>query len=161
MTAATAKQIDNSFLVDMRTKIPRNQEQRAAKAPSAGGENLKRVRHLVTCLPLVLLTGCFDLCDYQDKREYESPGRGFTASIYNYDCGATTSFLTHVSLRSKNSRFDPNSGVIFLVRNRPAISLTWRSETELLVHCSECAQNDIGFREQAWRDVRITFDTSQ
>jgi hypothetical protein len=36
--------------------------------------------------------------------------------------------------------------------------VTWKSESELLVRCSECSQRDIYIREPGWQNVKIAFE---
>src|SRR3954452_7397961 len=77
------------------------------------------------------------LCGYSDKIEYPSPGGEFIASVYEYDCGATTSDATRINLRPRwsllNPRFNPRSGVVFLVNYRPVIRIQWKTNQELEV----------------------------
>lgn len=106
--------------------------------------------------PALLLTACIDPCGYRDLREYPSPDGRYIASVYEYDCGATTSFYLRVSIRPIGQSFNPQDNLVLQVKHWPKVQLDWRSKDTLRILCPECTpDNRVFTTKQWWRDIRI------
>lgn len=86
-------------------------------------------------------------CGNTDVREYPGPGR-YKAFVYTRDCGATTSWTTHVAVVRHAARRPAGKGNAFIAGWRlnarpdgyaggPPVRLGWRSGTRLVITYDE------------------------
>ena len=84
------------------------------------------------------------MCGSTFLSEAISPDSARKVVVYEFDCGATTGFATHVSLLTRNARLGSAPGNLFVADTDhgrapagpgggPAVSVHWRSVTEVEV----------------------------
>jgi hypothetical protein len=103
----------------------------------------------------MLLVGC-GLCGNELLTETASPDRKYVAAVFERNCGATTPFVTVVSLRSLNSSFDPEreKDWVFTAHHLSGVEVIWKSNVELHILYS---LTDETTHRTKWRDVKITY----
>ena len=89
----------------------------------------------------------------------EVAGRTIVAALYERDCGATSPFVTLVSLRPAGTTFDhdrfPPIFVRAHARAADQFSIRWENYKHLVVERPLSAEHTLG--EQSWRDVSVTY----
>jgi len=80
-----------------------------------------------------------------------------TATHFVRDCGATTDFVTAVSIWRPTSTYKKRNAQVFVVRGRQGMSLSWEEDKKLVVTCRECNRDDILFQVTAWGDIDIEY----
>ena len=109
------------------------------------------------CGLLLLLSACSsDLCGSTIIKESVSPGQKYIATVYEWDCGATTSFNRVINLRSYDSDFDggDQDDWVYSLEGQLDVDVMWMSKDELKVFYP------VGTNPHAqttWHDVRISF----
>ena len=101
-----------------------------------------------------------EMCGDESIEKLKSPSGEFTAEWYVRDCGATTSFVTHVTLHRDSWLFGDSESLIFVAERRPDLKLAWKSESSLKIVCVECGSEDnpIFRQESRWKDVTISYE---
>ena len=104
------------------------------------------------------LSALDDLCGETIKTEVKSPSGRYVATIFERDCGATTDFATIVSLRKAEEVFDAKGAKgqqpVLIVSGQPAVTLSWSSDTDLVV---TLPPTEAFTKRESWRDVRIVY----
>jgi len=106
----------------------------------------------------LLCAGCFSLlgrCANSINAESISPDGMHIAVVYERDCGATTDFSTIVNIRSRTEKFDSEKGVLFIVKGRHRIDVSWKDGGKLQLECKDCRSEDVFRRESVWNDIEI------
>ena len=85
-----------------------------------------------------VLNELFDgLCGDYIFKEYPSPNKTKKVVIYERDCGATTTWNTHISILDYDKQFDGMDESIFSIRGRPAEvapNITWIDNKNIIIH---------------------------
>jgi hypothetical protein len=99
-------------------------------------------------------TGC-GLCADTVKSEVPSPNGRYIATAFVRDCGATTGYVTMVSLRKTRTLFGyPKPTRVLSVDGQPDVALVWGSRDTLSV----TYEGGVWFTKlESWRDVRIVY----
>ena len=108
------------------------------------------------CL-LLLLPACLpDLCGSTLIKESVSPGQKYIATIYEWDCGATTSLNRVINLRSYGSDFDgeDQDDWIYSLEGQLDVDVQWISKDELKIFYPAGTDPHV---KTIWHDVRISF----
>lgn len=108
---------------------------------------------------LFLLPACFqDLCGSTIINESVSPGQKYIATVYEWDCGATTPFNRVINLRSYGSDLDggDQDDWIYSLQGQLDVNVVWLSKDELKVFYPAGTNPHA---QTTWRDVRISFET--
>ncbi len=113
----------------------------------------KRLLVLVIAIPIILLLifglskyGIVErlLCGGELLESFQSPNGTIIASVYQFNCGATTNFSTRIALRKAFQKWDVYSKkVIFVQEGEPSehkISIVWRDETHLDIYLAHLSQ---------------------
>jgi hypothetical protein len=106
---------------------------------------------------LFLLPACFsDLCGSTIIYESVSPGQKYIATVYEWDCGATTSFYRVINLRTYGSDFDGGNQDerIYSLEGQLDVNAVWASKDELKVFYPAGTDPHV---KTTWHDVRISF----
>lgn len=78
------------------------------------------------------------LCGGELFEEFPSPDGKILASVYQYNCGATTNFSTRIAFRKASQKWDVYSRkVIFKLEGEPSehkIRIVWENETHLNIY---------------------------
>lgn len=114
---------------------------------------------LTGVLGVVGLSGCdgglFGDCADTVKAEAPSPDGRYVATVFERDCGATTDFSTHVSLREADEPFDPSTQTrVLTVAGKAAVDVEWSTEGALSVALPAA---ETFTKLETWRDVRIVY----
>jgi hypothetical protein len=107
----------------------------------------KKLRLLtLAALPVIAFVGyryilsSFPLFACRNKvlSEVTSPDGGYTAAVFEEDCGATSQYMRFVTVRPKSARFDANDKKrrIFGAKDQPTITVMWSGPRHLIVHYS-------------------------
>lgn len=107
----------------------------------------KRLLVLVIAIPIILLLifglskyGVVErlLCGGELSEPFPSPNGTIIASVYQFNCGATTNFSTRIALRKASQKWDVYSKkVIFVQEGEPSehkIRIVWEDETHLNIY---------------------------
>ena len=109
------------------------------------------------CGLLLLLSACSsDLCGSAIIKESVSPGQKYIATVYEWDCGATTSFNRVINIRSYGSDFDggDQDDWVYSLEGQLDVNVMWLSKDELKVFYPAGTNPHA---QTSWRDVRISF----
>jgi len=86
------------------------------------------------------------------------------AIVFGRDCGATTGFNTQVSVVPSSSKLPDDGGNIFVAdggrrndRSGPFVSVTWTTDSELLVTYDKDAR--VFHNESSVGNVRVRYET--
>ena len=81
------------------------------------------------------------------------------AALFERNCGATTPYSYHVSIRRKDDRFDPENmdARVFSVRKHRQIDVSWRNDKQLVVKRAVPA-NDIALERKVWNGIFIDYE---
>ena len=114
---------------------------------------------LTAVLGAIALVGCdaglFGDCGDNVKAQAPSPDGRYVAAVFERDCGATTDFSTHVSLREADELFDPPTQTrVLSVAGRAAVDVEWSTERALSVALPTA---ETFTKLETWRDVRIVY----
>lgn len=116
-------------------------------------------------LIIVLLSCCIPVtCGEDLSLETVSPDGAHTASVFERNCGATTSFVTHINLRPTGGSYSIGSsgaiydGEVFVVRGRHEVDILWEAGEILRVRCETCKQDDVFKSAPRWKFVTITYE---
>lgn len=96
------------------------------------------------CSYLAPLFGQLYDCDDEIQFESKSPDNKYVATVFVRNCGATTSFVTHVKIRTSDKSFigSSDNGYAFETKDRPEILLNWENERQLTIKCKTCPDQD-------------------
>jgi len=112
-------------------------------------------------LPFVVivffLAGC-DLCDNSLRKESSSPSGEAIASVFLRNCGATTPFITVVTMRNVKSKLNMNKheNWVFTAHDESDIELSWETEEKLLIKYSTYDTKPT--KRSQWRSVAVIFE---
>ncbi len=110
---------------------------------------------------LPLAVPLFD-CDEERRAEVESPDGRHAAQVFERDCGATTSAVTHVNLRPTAKAFDRDgsgvihAGEVLTVTGPVRIGLVWLDNENLEIRTEGQIQGTF-LAQPAWRHVNIHY----
>jgi hypothetical protein len=119
-------------------------------------------------LPAALLaalaaSGCGGGCDEGFVIDRLSPDEHTVASVYVRDCGLGAEEMTHVNLRPREEKFQPDAGgviaggEVFTVAGHQTVYLTWKDERSLEIRCVGCAGDKVFKNESSWKSVSISY----
>ena len=103
------------------------------------------------------LTAC---CSDTVQSETTTTDGIYVATLYERNCGATTSFVTRENLRSQGARFAGDVGLVFVVSGKPKVNLSWENDSSLVIECVQCSSSHnykIFKQESDWGSVRISY----
>ena len=109
------------------------------------------------CGLLLLLSACSsDLCGSTVINESVSPGQKYIATVYEWGCGATTSFNRVVNIRSTGSEFDGGNqdDWVYSLEGQLDVDVMWLSKDELKVFYPAGTNPHA---QTTWHEVRISF----
>jgi hypothetical protein len=112
---------------------------------------------MAVLLLLIVVAGC-GLCGDQVMTEVPSPAKKYVATLFERNCGATTSYVRVVTLRPFGDKL--NSGRtkdwVFVTEGQPTMRLTWKDDKSLEVYFSGGAS--VSRQQGTWKDVKISYE---
>jgi hypothetical protein len=106
----------------------------------------------LTLLPIAC--SCVD----QIRSDVPSPDGAYIAAFFERNCGATTDYVTHVSLRRSDLPLSRSDDVL-IMEFRQDITMRWLEPRRLLIEYRKCANDPGAFRIRSvatsWRGVVI------
>ncbi|HKV38530.1 MAG TPA: DUF5412 family protein [Blastocatellia bacterium] len=103
------------------------------------------------------------LCSDDLKREVRSPDRKYVVAAFERNCGATTDFVQHVSLRAESAQGFKTTrdgtitdGEVFVAEGSAKVEVVWTDGATVLVTCSGAKR--VFRRDGAWGFIRINYD---
>jgi hypothetical protein len=122
-----------------------------------------RAAACVALLSSLLLSACGGGCDERFVIDRPSPEGYIVATIYVRDCGLRAEEMTHVNLRQREEKFQPDaggviaSGEVFTVAGHQTVYLNWKDERHLEVRCVGCGNDKVFKHEESWKSVSISY----
>ena len=80
----------------------------------------------------MLLAGC-SLCGNEIGYEEKSPNGQLKAVAFERDCGATTSFSTHISILPTNQKLPNEGGNVWVAKGDLKVRLRWEANDRIVV----------------------------
>ena len=80
-------------------------------------------------LPLLFTSRCKD----QEVSEAASPDNRHIATVFTRNCGATTGFTTHVTVRPQGTKLDEDSPNLLMLEGRPTVRIKWNKANVLQI----------------------------
>ena len=111
--------------------------------------------YITLCL---LISGCGNgLCNNIITSESSSVDGKHTATIFVRNCGATTPYITVVSMRGADTKLDMNDykDWLFTAHDKAVVELKWVSNDSLLVNYSSTDEEVT--QQIAWKDLHISY----
>ena len=95
---------------------------------------MKIVRIVLATLGVVaFLSGCDSACGNKPLISQSSPSGKYQVVVFNRDCGATTGFSTHVSIRESNGALPNDAGNVLILDGTVQLSLRWITESRVAI----------------------------
>ena len=113
--------------------------------------------HIVLCLTL-FVSGCGDeLCSNTITNEYPSADGKYIATTFVRDCGATTPYITVVSMRYSDSSLEMNDHEdwLFTAHDKATVDVKWESNNTLLVQFT--SSDSKATQRTTWKDLSIQY----
>ncbi len=88
----------------------------------------------VPCIFLYVMSR--STCDYEIFQEFISPDSHYKAEVYSENCGATSGYMTGVSILNADKAFSDASSTIFSMDNHPqynGIVVIWNDNQHLTI----------------------------
>ncbi len=120
----------------------------------AGGVLLLAVGSMALYIHL-LSQGLDDLCGDVPLVEAVCPNGQLRAVTFRRDCGATTSYSTHVSILPAGEGLPNEGGNVFIANHEPAVTVRWVDDGHLRI--SGETQTEF-LRLAEFNGIRITYD---
>ncbi|PTQ66541.1 hypothetical protein C8R26_1487 [Nitrosomonas oligotropha] len=116
------------------------------------------MRNLLVLLIILLVSSCDSLCGDEIKDEVISPNGKYVATIFERNCGATTPYISIVSLRLSDIKFDPedHNNWVFKIYGESDIEATWAAMNKLKI--SFTGTGSPPNKNEKWRNVVISYD---
>jgi hypothetical protein len=121
---------------------------------------------LLASVFLTTLVGCSNLtgdCADQVTQESQSPDGRWAATSYVRDCGATTSYATHIIVRDAATPFrawrhggPPDQGLVYVQEQRPLVDLRWTGPHDLVIHLA-ADSGRVHKRLSSWHNISIAY----
>lgn len=102
---------------------------------------------------IIGLGGCADPCGNEVVASVASPSGAMRAVVFTRDCGATTGFSTQLSIVPAGDAAPAGAGNALILGDQVALTVQWRSDTELVVKGIGSAQ--VFRHEPAVAGVRV------
>jgi uncharacterized protein YxeA len=112
---------------------------------------------ILTSVLAVFLTACDDLlCSNDIIKEQSSPDGRYIATLFERDCGATTSYLRIVTLRQTGATFKANKydDWVFKMEGQPNVVFFWANKNSLSISYSGYYGKAPMFVD-SWKNVKI------
>ncbi len=116
----------------------------------------------ITFLGVALLSVSCGINPCADVKEESiaSPDGKFTATLFVRNCGATTPYITHVSVVRNTwlprDAFNMDNNIVFSIKNKPAVELRWESGDSLLIRYTRVEGVQPSKLAKQWGQVAIT-----
>lgn len=114
------------------------------------------VRNLAVVLTCALVA-CSP-CAENVAAEIDSPDRTFTATWWVVNCGATTDYITQVSVHPKSVSYRNDENGVFGTYGNPRLSISWVDRKTLSIKCSDCDPKKIQGQNTKVGDITVMYD---
>ena len=120
--------------------------------------DIKLCATLLVILIALFVTSCDSLCGNEIKDEVISPTGKYIAIIFERNCGATTPYISIVSLRFSDMKFDPEdkNNWIFEIKGQSAIEVDWVAINKLKISFTGTGASPN--KNEKWKNVVISYD---
>ena len=102
-------------------------------------------------IAIMYLLNFDDACGHDIYAEVFSPDGQYKAVVFQYDCGATTGFSTHISIITATEVLNKGAGNIFIIDGAPNqndLGVNWLNNRHLAI---SGADRDLTFKaESTW-----------
>lgn len=124
------------------------------------------MRWLLVALTVVVVAAVFiaqelrwePACGEEVLSEQKSPDEAFVLSVHRRDCGATTGYVTAMSIRRANDDFDPSArNDVLTIDGDVPVTASWIDSNRIEVDVPKGAS--IFRNEQEWNGVTISYVT--
>lgn len=105
------------------------------------------------------VVSCSSECGNEILKQEISPGKSFVATLFERNCGATTSFSQVVILSMADDEFngDQVENYIFSMVGNYNIDLKWKNNTQLVISRPNI-DKDIFKNESLWNGITIIYE---
>ena len=94
-------------------------------------------------------------CGDETKKEVSSPDGAYVAAFFERNCGATTDYVSIVTLRRRGDQFNGDKDeAILVIDGSCPIDLVWTGRALAASYANSCS---VVNRSPSWRDVTISF----
>lgn len=101
----------------------------------------------------------FWVCEETVLSEQESPDEALVFSVHRRDCGATTGFVTGLSIRRTGDDLDASAGDdVLIIDGDVPVTASWTDVDKIEVDVPKGAE--IFRSEQKWEGITITYRTN-
>jgi hypothetical protein len=97
-----------------------------------------------------------DLCANDKLVETVSPNGQLKAVTFRRDCGATTSYSTHVSILPASRKLPNEAGNVFVQSREPMVVVRWLDDQHLRISGGGASTSFVHLTD--FRGVRIIYD---
>jgi hypothetical protein len=109
-------------------------------------------------IALALLTSSCGLCTDDVQRQQSSPRSALVATAFVRNCGATTPYVSIVSVHGQSDSFTDEKARVLVIEGHHSPELAWSHEGALLIRCPDCNPENV-FRQVAiLGGVKVLFD---
>ena len=114
-------------------------------------------RYLAVLFVFVLTSCDSNLCGNTVLNELSSPRNEYIASVFERNCGATSPFVTVVSIRPYDNKFDSETfdDWVFTVHGESQVEVLWLDKNNLRIKYSTSDKEPTKRKE--WDDVKISY----
>lgn len=107
---------------------------------------------------LLFLMGCVDdLCSNKIIGEYPSPNKQYIATVFERDCGATTSYIQAINIRESNKEFNSEDyeNWIFTGTGQPQINILWNDNNKMKIFFVGSVKTST--KREQWKNIQISY----
>jgi|SRR5688572_20542902 hypothetical protein len=98
------------------------------------------------------------ICGEEVLSERKSPNEVFVFSVHRRNCGATTGYVTGLSIRRANDDSDPSAkDDVLVIDGDVSVTASWIDSNRIEVHVPKGAE--IFRNDPKWNDVTISYVT--
>ena len=125
-------------------------------------EYINSVSVKIILMIFVFVIGCLPLADCSNDILIEavSPNGKYVATLFERNCGPTTSYVRIISIRKNKEVFDgdKDASYVFIMSKRHDIKIYWQDSEDLII--SRPAISDYIFKElKEWDGIQIAYIT--
>jgi hypothetical protein len=118
---------------------------------------MRRILFLACVIATFSACGLVSQCGESALLTTTSPNSEWQASVVERNCGATTDYVTLVTVRGNKTYFG-STAEVFLVSGAVGVELEWTTESNLSIRCKDCKESDVFVKKDKWDDLHIKYD---
>ena len=82
---------------------------------------------------VAFVLGCNSVCGNEPRFSQSSPSGKYQVVVFNRDCGATSGFSTHVSIRESSGALPNDAGNVLILDGTVPLSIRWITESRVAI----------------------------